>query len=201
MDFLIIITMCLIGAIIGWITNLIAIKLLFKPYEPFRIPIVNFDIHGLIPKRKGEIAKSIGNIVEQELLSVNDILIHMLESDKKVALLAIIKFKIKETIQKKIPSIIPSGFIGLILNYIDEIIEQEGEKVISEIMQNIVQDAGSMINISKIVEDKVNEFSMEKLEDVVLQIAKKELKHIEILGGILGGIIGIIQGLIVMLLQ
>lgn len=201
MDKLLVIAMCLIGAIIGWITNLVAIKLLFKPYEPYKIPILNFELQGLIPKRKNEIAKSIGKIVEQELLSVNDILVHMLDSDKKVALLPIIKFKIKSTIQNRIPSIIPSGLVTLIVNYIDEVIDQEGEKVISEIMESIVNEASSMIQISKIVEDKVNEFSTEKLEEVVLEIAKKELKHIEILGGILGGIIGIVQGFIVLLLK
>jgi len=201
LDKLLVIAMCLIGAIIGWITNLVAIKLLFKPYEPYKIPILNFELQGLIPKRKNEIAKSIGKIVEQELLSVNDILVHMLDSDKKVALLPIIKFKIKSTIQNRIPSIIPSGLVTLIVNYIDEVIDQEGEKVISEIMESIVNEASSMIQISKIVEDKVNEFSTEKLEEVVLEIAKKELKHIEILGGILGGIIGIVQGFIVLLLK
>lgn len=198
---IIMVLMCLIGAMIGWITNMIAIKLLFKPYEPFKIPIINFEFQGLIPKRKNDIAISIGKIVEEELLSVNDILDHMLENDRKVALLAIIKFKIKAAVQKKIPSIIPSGLVGLIINYIDEVIEQEGDKVITEIMESIVQNATSMIQISNIVEDKVNHFSMEKLEEVIMQIAKKELKHIEILGGVLGGIIGIVQGLIVVVLR
>ncbi len=35
----------------------------------------------------------------------------------------------------------------------------------------------------------------------ILSIAKKELKHIERLGGILGGLIGLIQGIIVIMIR
>ena len=51
------------------------------------------------------------------------------------------------------------------------------------------------------VEDRINAFEMEKIEDIILSIAKKELKHIERLGGILGGLIGLIQGIIVIMIR
>ncbi|SES99588.1 Protein of unknown function [Anaerobranca gottschalkii DSM 13577] len=36
------------------------------------------------------------------------------------------------------------------------------------------------------LKEKINSFPLETLEDIILQIAKRELKYIEILGGILG---------------
>ena len=50
-------------------------------------------------------------------------------------------------------------------------------------------------------EDRINAFEMENMEDIILSIAKKELKHIERLGGILGGLIGLIQGIIVIMIR
>ena len=56
--------MVLIGAAIGWITNWIAIKMLFHPYQEKRF--LFFRIQGLIPKRRDEIGKGISQVVEQE---------------------------------------------------------------------------------------------------------------------------------------
>ncbi|MDR5659581.1 DUF445 family protein [Serpentinicella sp. ANB-PHB4] len=190
-------TMSAIGAIIGWLTNLLAIKLLFRPYAPIKIPVFNYYIQGLIPKRKNEIAKSIGKIIEEELLSVDDLIANFLQTEKKEYVINIIKVKVKQTIQDKIPSLIPSGLVSLIVNYIDEVIEEEAENVILNIVESIASDQQNIIQISKIVEEKVNQFSMIQLEEIVVHIAKKELKHIEMLGGVLGAVIGIVQGLIV----
>ena len=40
---------------------------------------------------------------------------------------------------------------------------------------------------------------LQKLEDIVLGISKRELKMITYLGALLGGLIGVIQGIIVFL--
>ncbi len=45
-----------------------AIKLIFRPYEPVNIPIINFKVQGLLPKRSKDLAKKIGEIVERDLL-------------------------------------------------------------------------------------------------------------------------------------
>jgi len=47
------------------------------------------------------------------------------------------------------------------------------------------------------VKEQVNSFPVQRLEELVLGISKKEFKMITVLGAILGGFIGIIQGLIV----
>ena len=62
--------LALVGALIGWLTNVIAIKLLFRPINPIGIKGTPFMIQGLIPKRKGEIAKSIGDVISEELVSM-----------------------------------------------------------------------------------------------------------------------------------
>ena len=34
---------------------------------------------------------------------------------------------------------------------------------------------------------------MEKIEEIIITLAKKELKHIEYIGAVLGGVIGLVQ--------
>lgn len=63
-----------IGALIGGLTNSIAIKMLFRPYKAlyigkFRLPFTP----GLIPKRQGELAKQLGKMVVNHLLTAEGI--------------------------------------------------------------------------------------------------------------------------------
>ncbi|MGC9312553.1 MAG: DUF445 domain-containing protein, partial [Sediminispirochaetaceae bacterium] len=59
-----------IGALIGYITNDIAIKMLFRPLRayhigPFRIPFTP----GIIPRQRAKLAESIGVMVSRELIT------------------------------------------------------------------------------------------------------------------------------------
>ncbi|CAH2212345.1 DUF445 domain-containing protein [Tepidibacter aestuarii] len=186
-----------IGAVIGWVTNILAIKLIFRPIKPVNIPIINLKIEGLIPKRRKEIAKSIGDVVEQELISVEDIITNMIKEEDKENLIKAVKLKADEIIEQKLPPFIPVTFKGMIKEYLDKIIQEEIGQVIGDLSGYLIHKSAKRIKIGKMVEDKINEFDLEKLEEIIISIAKKELKHIEVLGLILGFFIGILQGIIV----
>ncbi|MCT4594108.1 MAG: DUF445 family protein [Anaeromicrobium sp.] len=187
-----------IGAMIGWITNILAIKLIFRPLEPVKIPLTNSYFQGLIPKRQSEIAKSVGEMIEKELLSMEELIDRILSQANKEEIINIIKVKINGIIEEKMPPFIPTPFKGMIQEYIEDVIEKEGNGALEDIMDELVDKAIDSVKINEIVEEKINDFPLPKLEEIVMTIAKKELKHIEILGGILGGMIGIIQGLIIL---
>jgi uncharacterized membrane protein YheB (UPF0754 family) len=54
------------------------------------------------------------------------------------------------------------------------------------------------LDLEHIVEQKVREFSSDKLESILYQIMAKEFRFVEVLGGVVGFIIGVIQVLITM---
>ncbi|MGG3574351.1 DUF445 family protein [Bacillus gobiensis] len=62
-----------------------------------------------------------------------------------------------------------------------------------------MDDLFRRMKLEEIVKDQVEDFPVERLEEMVLSISKKEFKMITYLGGLLGGIIGAIQALFVML--
>ncbi|MEL6714072.1 MAG: DUF445 family protein, partial [Planctomycetota bacterium] len=51
----------LVGALIGYGTNRLAVRMIFRPIEPVRI--LGFRVQGLIGRRQAEIARSIGGVV------------------------------------------------------------------------------------------------------------------------------------------
>lgn len=186
-----------IGAVIGWITNVLAIKMLFRPLKPIRIPILNIELQGLIPKRRLEIAKNISQTIENELISTTEILDEFLTEDRKKELLALIKLRLINVISMKLPLLIPSAIKGKIIDYINDQIEQEGLPLLDSITEEIVKKVNDGIKIGDMVEKKLNDFDLLKIEEIILGISSKELKHIEVLGGVLGFLIGLIQGFIV----
>lgn len=63
----------LIGGIIGYSTNYIAVKMLFRPLNPVKIGNYTLPFTpGIIPKRKDKLAEAIGNAVGQNLFTKQD---------------------------------------------------------------------------------------------------------------------------------
>jgi uncharacterized membrane protein YheB (UPF0754 family) len=185
--------LAVIGAFIGWMTNVFAIKLLFRPFK--EINILGFKIQGLIPKRRADIAKGIGETINSELVSLEKIIDDFIEELDKSEVKNLVKEKIENTIKEKLPPLIP---VSMVMRFVNDIIESQGDQFIDEITEKMISKATSSIKIDEIVEDNINKFELEKIESIILDLAKTELKHIEYLGGVIGFLIGIVQGLIIL---
>jgi len=182
-----------IGAIIGWVTNVLAIKLLFRPHNPIKLPLFNYSLQGLIPRRKAEIAKSIGEVVEQELISIDDLFLLFRTSqfiDKSVEILAPI---LKKTIINKLPHLLPNSIKDLLASLIADVLIKELPGLLERYSSQISSEIKKNLSFADIVQDKINDMDWTSLEEIVLSITSKELHHIEILGGVLGFFIGIVQ--------
>lgn len=188
----------IVGAIIGYITNTIAVKMIFRPLKPIKVPVLNLEIQGLIPKRRKDIARTIGDVVDKELISMEAILDQFIDNTGKDQLIERVKEKLKKAVSDNLPSLIPSMIKQMILEHANEIIDRETENFFVEALDDIMDKASLHIKIAEMVEEKINEFELEKMEALTMRIAKKELKHIEVFGGVLGFIIGIFQGLVVL---
>jgi uncharacterized membrane protein YheB (UPF0754 family) len=189
-----------VGGLIGWFTNILAIKLLFRPINPIKIPLLNIEILGLIPKRKKEIAENIGQVVATELLSIDDLINEALKEDDKAQFINHIIEKLKAVINEKL-NFIPAPFKMMAQPYIEKLFDEEVVNIIEDIGYDSLLKLKEKIDIEKIVRDKVDNLDLQELERIIISVAKKELKHIEILGLILGLIIGLIQGLFILFLQ
>ncbi len=190
-----------IGGIIGWITNVLAIKMLFRPIYPIHIPIIDYKIQGLLPKRREEIAVSVGLTIEEELIDIDEILEKISNDKNRESALTSIKSAISEKINKKIPILVPFIIRENIVSYIEDQIDKEAPLMIENLVKDLYEKTSKEISIGKMVEDKINQIDLTKLEEITLRLAKRELKHIEILGGILGAIIGLVQGILMIVLS
>ncbi|MDO4691060.1 MAG: DUF445 family protein [Fusobacterium sp.] len=183
-----------ISALIGWITNFVAIKMLFRPHR--EINFIFFKIQGLIPKRKHEIGEGIAETIEKELVSIRDIVEKLSDEEFFDKLDNLIDSILEKDLKLRIKEMFP--FLQLFLNdkVLDEI-KLAIKKIIFENKEEVVNFFSSYIeertDFKKIIVDKISNFSLEKTEKLIFDLAKRELKHIEIIGAILGAIIGLFQ--------
>ena len=194
--------MILISGAIGWITNWVAIKMLFRPHKEINFGL--FKIQGLIPKRRAEIGSGIANIIQNELISVKDVIsnIDREEFSKRLdsSIDKVLEKNLKAKVKEKFPVLqmfFTDRMAKDVSNTIKDIIMENQEKIF-EIFSNYAEEN---INFEVIISDKISNFSLDKLEEIITLLAKKELKHIEVIGAILGGLIGVAQYLITLLVK
>ena len=194
--------MIFISATIGWITNWVAIKMLFRPHKEINFGL--FKIQGLIPKRKAEIGTGIASIIQNELISVKDVISNIDREEFSKRLNALIDEVLDKNLKKKVKEKFP--FLQMFFtdkiakdvgNTIKDIIMGNQEKIF-EIFSNYAEEN---IDFEVIISDKISNFSLDKLEEIITFLAKKELKHIEVIGAILGMLIGAVQYLITLIIK
>ena len=194
--------MIFISATIGWITNWVAIKMLFRPHKEINFGL--FKIQGLIPKRRAEIGSGIANIIQNELISVKDVIsnIDREEFSKRLdsSIDKVLEKNLKAKVKEKFP-VLQMFFTDRMAKDVSDTIKDiimENQEKIFEIFSNYAEEN---INFEVIISDKISNFSLDKLEEIVTLLAKKELKHIEVIGAILGGLIGVAQYLITLIIK
>lgn len=199
MEILRFLLMVLIGGLIGWITNKVAIKMLFRPVNPVKILIFTFQ--GVFPKRKEQMAISLADTIESELLSKEVVLNKILNSEN----LEDTKQQIKEALEIKIIDLIPpivKMFMGdNIDKMIKEFIEKEGNTLFDEMIDKFKEIGIENLNIREIVKERIDALDFVEFEKIIFGLMNKELKYIEIIGLFLGAIIGSIQYLITVFIR
>ena len=185
-----------IGALIGWGTNLLAIRLIFRPLNPVKIPLLGIEIQGLIPKRRFDISRNIGEALEHEIISTEEIIDNLANMGTKTEIIKYIRNIIDKRVGEKLPGFIPSGLKEYIVNFVGDMIDRNGTEIFDEIKIALAQKAKEQLDLKQLVEDKINSLDLEQLEDLIIRLSKRELKQIEVLGGVLGFFVGLVQALL-----
>lgn len=84
-----VLTSLAVGAAIGGLTNALAIRMLFRPRRPWRIAGMRVPFTpGLIPKRRDDVARALGNMVAEHLVTPEGIVGRLREASFQAKLAA-----------------------------------------------------------------------------------------------------------------
>ncbi|CEP67909.1 Protein of unknown function DUF445,transmembrane [Moorella glycerini] len=180
----------LIGALIGWLTNVVAIRMLFRPRRPLKI--FCWTLQGLIPKRQAEIAANIAGVVDKNLLPFNEVLAHLNTPAVVGRITAIVAEVARRRLVERLPSFIPQGLKETAGRSVEETLRRDMPSALQELIEELGRSPGSF-SIGELVAAKFNKLNLNQVEEVVVEVAGRELRYIEWLGGLLGFLIGLVQ--------
>ena len=174
----------LLGGLIGYITNDIAIRMLFRPHKAKYL----FGIHipftpGIIPKEKGRIAEAIGGVISENLMN-NEVLEKYLLSDEMIGKVRSAVEEFISTQQQNQESV--DRFLGHYLSN-DEI-----DTITQNINQSITKQTYEKLADSS-VGDKVAHIAIDHVAQKLTIDGAQEL--LSGIGGALGGLKGMAAGL------
>lgn len=148
----------ILGAIIGYITNAIAIAMLFKPHKEKRIFKIRIPFTpGILPRQRTQFAESVGNMVQQQLLT-EDALRQQTGSSK-----------FKEGIQQYISSFTADIFKLTPGNIFDHVKEGEKDGKVSELItrlwNNLKKSSAAGELIKDVIAYTLNDLGNKKISD------------------------------------
>lgn len=155
----------LIGAVIGYVTNYIAVKMLFFPRNPVeigghRLPFTP----GLIPRRKAALAGAIGRAVQEELFGEQEVVQILLAEDTRT----IITQGIDQQIQMAVSSDKPLR--QWMLEFQDsQSYEQKKEHLVEELTDKLVHGVQEM-NVGQLIVEKGSDIVMNKLNNPLISM-------------------------------
>lgn len=184
----------LIGAVIGYVTNYLAIKMLFHPRYPIRL--VGLHIQGIFPRRQADFARKLGHLVATELLSIDDLTQRLQQRANSPAFIAFLEQRIQAVLLNKVPQHYPSLVFLLgseLIGGLTSVFRDDIQRLLQELIVQLRDEMQEEVNIQQIVEQKVAGFSIERLEGIVFEVMAKEFRFVELIGAVLGFMIGLLQ--------
>lgn len=183
----------LAGAVIGWVTNYVAIKLLFRPHKPFNM--LGWKVQGVIPKRRKEIARSMAKAIEKDLFSSEDLSKALSGIDWKKEIhetvAEAVEHRFNESKWTKLP------VVGLVSENLKNRLKL---RLATEITTHLDRKKGAIaskvkghIDIHGMIVSKIDKLDLMRFEKLLTEFIARELKHLEWLGGVMGFLIGIFQ--------
>jgi len=184
-------------AFIGWITNFIAIKMLFHPRRP--VQLGSLTVQGIFPKRQKALAMNLAAVIEGELLSHDDIRQAMQRPEFSDRIKERIQDGFGEFLSTRLGSIHPmiSMFLdGAMMEKVRGLLDKELDHIVPGLLETATSELEGSLDFRKIIQEKIENLSMERLEILLMSIMAREFRFIEVVGAVLGAFIGLIQSLI-----
>lgn len=185
------------GIIIGYLTNFLALRLIFEPLNPIKIgPIV---IQGLFIKRQAGVAKEYSKIVASQILNTPNIFDAILKGTGSDKLSTIIQNHIQEAVDKTAGlsrSLIQITSGTKTYNRIKNIATERFMEVIPDTIKDVFGYAEEALDIENTISTKMANLPAKDFVGFLRPVFKEDEFKLILIGAALGGMAGFLQLLI-----
>jgi uncharacterized membrane protein YheB (UPF0754 family) len=190
----------LVCALIGWITNKLAVKMIFYPIEP--LTVVGLRFQGVLPKHHRHFAREMGLVVTTDFMTTGE-MVDRVDADRVIE-------AVRPAIEEAVAEVLAdlrgrlSGpqqalLSDAVLSSARKQLERELERELPGFKEQVRDRADELVDLTDTVTEKLVQVGREKLVEIISFLGRKELKFIEYYGGIFGFLIGLVQFAVIFL--
>lgn len=155
-------------------------------------------IQGVIPRRRQDLAEAVGQVVATELLPQEQVAAALSAPGirQNIATMA------GEAMAKRIAAYpllrpLPQIFREQLGQWTARAVKREVSALIAAEGMELADKVLSKVDLAELVRAELEAMDWNYMEKIVYSVAGKELKLIEVMGGVLGGLVGLIQAVVV----
>ncbi len=189
------ITVPTVTAIIGWITNLTAVKMIFYPAKFVGVGPAGWQ--GIIYKQGHKFATGVADMVSENLITPEELAARFSSKDLEEIIGKHMDPEVPETCAEIADELVGEGtWEKLPTNVKDMIVGQvkaQTRTISGEVFETVQGKATDVLDIHSLVYEQLSGPNIERLARLTKRIGKTEFKFIEYYGGVFGFIIGLGQ--------
>lgn len=170
-------TLPLAGGVVGYVTNWVAIKLLFEPAEPLQMgPIV---LQGLFESRQMEVSYEFGNFLDQRVLQSHSLLQALAKGGDDGPLYSFLR--------RQLPFPVPAHIVSAAVRSIQRSAEHPAHY--PDLHQYVTQQ----LDIAQTLSSRLQTLAPTEFEDLLHPVFRDDEITLIVAGGILGAMAGMLQ--------
>jgi len=184
----------LAGFLVGWVTNWVALKVIFEPIEPKNI--CGYTLHGMFLKRQAAVSEVFARVICIEILHIKAIWGAVLKGRQSKNFFAMLRAHTLAFTDKLLVEIEPLAVAAMGVEKFLEMKESIARKVVEK-MPDIIDASYEYTQRTLAIEDtireKMKELPSAEFEGVLHPAFEEDEIQLILLGGVLGALVGVIQ--------
>jgi len=192
--------MPIVGAIVGLVTNWLAIQMIFRPREPKKyLGLVTYQ--GLFAKRQGDIARDYGETAAAEILTPRNALRLITEGEAGERIAKLVTEMVAERISERREAMGPMMPIEITDAHVEEIRElliRRFTEQAPSVQPEIEKYLERKLDVAQTVESRLAALPKADFERILRGIFEEDELTLIVVGGVLGGLVGWLQGILVL---
>ncbi len=185
------------GLIVGYLTNFIALKMIFEPEEPLKIGPVTFQ--GLLMKRQREVSREFGKVLSSRLFTMRNIFDNIIYGKATEKIVDLVESHINHVIDKTAGlnrAIIQIATGTKTYRNIKQMVIDTFRQELPQSITEVFDYAENALDIEHTVADKMSNLPADEFLGFMRPVFQEDEWKLIIIGAILGMLAGFIQAVI-----
>ena len=182
-------------ALVGWVTNVIAVRMIFFPIRPRRLLGLRFQ--GVLPKHHGFFAEEMAEVVTSDFMTTGE----LVSGVDPGALVEAVRPRLEpvlDVLLEELRAMLPEAQRELLLGQgvVDRAkarLDRELAAGLPGMVERLRGEADGLVDLNKLIVDRLVELGPRRFVEIIQKLGRGELFWIRVYGGLFGALIGLAQ--------